>query len=525
LRWSASAARTGATRPEKIMVIQEPERNTERNELIEISQIKITLRMRRTDEDRIRDLAESIKGIGLLHPVSVAEKDGEYILLAGFHRIGAYKILGLKQIPSTIRKSDEIIDQLIACEENLVRSELNAIQTAEHIVRREELLIALGRKAVVGNNQYTESKITNEDLARQMGFTRRTYQYKRSVANLNEEAKDLLCETRFAENLMDMVKLQKEPDHIQIEIAKLLASGESNTFRRAWVVAHMKNKKDNWTEDVKSKKEAIGIPKSIMRWDRTDNELTRICSLVSGSEELQKIKVNAQFGTNQIHNYTMNPEQSRWFVEFYSKRGELVLDNFCGRGTNIITAAYLGRRCVAYDLSTANLASIRTACLEHTNISDEDLVLHQSCGIELAEYADDSDIFDLILNDPPYIYGAEEYGDDKRDLSLVKSIGSFNERMEICLINLKRLIKPSNFQTKEFHPIIMKLGSGRRGQTGLIDMSSEVETIARKIGLVIHDKIFNELRSAFQSFNLKRCLEHKYTVKSHETNLVMVKYL
>ena len=30
----------------------------ERTESIEISQIKITLRMRRTDEDRIRDLAE-----------------------------------------------------------------------------------------------------------------------------------------------------------------------------------------------------------------------------------------------------------------------------------------------------------------------------------------------------------------------------------------------------------------------------------------------------------------------------------
>ena len=93
-----------------------------------------------------------------------------------------------------------MIDQLVECEENLVRSELNAIQTAEHIVRREQLLIDLGRKAVVGNNQYTEEKITNDDLARQMGYTKRTYQYKRSVAKLNPEAKDLLSETKFADN-------------------------------------------------------------------------------------------------------------------------------------------------------------------------------------------------------------------------------------------------------------------------------------------------------------------------------------
>ena len=49
-----------------------------------------------------------------------------------------------------------------------MRYENNAITTAESIIKRENLLIALGKKAVVGNNQYTEDKITNEDLARQM---------------------------------------------------------------------------------------------------------------------------------------------------------------------------------------------------------------------------------------------------------------------------------------------------------------------------------------------------------------------
>ena len=495
----------------------------ERTESIEISQIKITLRMRRTDEDRIRDLAESIKGIGLLHPVSVAEKDGDFILLAGFHRIGAYKLLGLQQIPATIRKSDELIDQLIACEENLVRSELNAIQTAEHIVRREKLLIALGRKAVVGNNQYSESKITSEDLARQMGYTRRTYQYKRSVANLNEEAKDLLCETKFADNLMDMVKLQKEPDQIQVEIAKLLASGESRTFRRAWVVAHMKYKQDKWTDEVKSKIEEIGIPKSIMRWDRIDNNLSRMCSLVNKSEKTKVQKVVAQFGTSEINNYQMNPEMSKWFINFYSNEGDLILDNFCGRGTNVIAGASLGRRVVAFDLAQENLTLIESTCLEHTQIKPDDLVLHHSCGVVLKEYGSRESIFDLCLTDPPYL-GAEQYGDDPRDLCLLKDVDSYNKKMERCLTNLKRLIKPSDFKKKIFHPVVMKLGSVRRGETGLVDMATEIEIIARKVGLVLHDKIHNELHSAYQSYNLHRCIENGYTVKSHETSVVLVKY-
>ena len=480
--------------------------------------------MRRTDEQKVQDLAESIKGIGLLHSISVAEDNGKYILLSGLHRVESFKLLGRDEIPALVHKSDDLTNSLIEVEENLCRSDLNAIQTAEHIVKREELLTALGRKAKAGNNQYTEEKITNEDLARSMGLTRRTYQYKKCVANLHPEAKDILCETRFAENLMDMVKLQKAPDHIQIEVANLLASGQARSFRRAWVVAHMKFGADKWGDEIKNTKEAVGIPKSIMRFDKTENKLSRICYLVNGDEELRKAKASVQFGTNQISNYTMNPEHSRWFLEFYSKPGDLVLDNFCGRGTNIITAAFLGRRVVGYDLSPQNLAAIRSAVLEHTDIDAADLRLHHACGVELSEYSNESDKFDLILNDPPF-YDSEKYdNNDEKDLSNLKDIDEYNQRMEACLVNMKRLIKSSNFKTKVFHPIVMKLGSVRNGKSGLIDMSSEIEPIARKVGLVIHDKIYTELKSAFQSHNLGRCIENKYTVKSHEINLVMVKY-
>lgn len=510
-------------------MVQSRQLNANTTDVIEIpiDEIKVNRRMRRTDEERIKDLAESIKNIGLLHNISIATKNGSYVLLSGLHRLEAFKILGRSSIPATVRQSNKHIDELIEVEENLVRSELNAIQTAEHIIKREELLIALGKKAVVGNNQYTEDKITNEDLARQMGYTKRTYQYKRSVANLNPEVKDLLSETKFAENLMDMVKLQKEPDHIQLEVANLLMCGQARTFRRAFVMAQMKFKQNRWKDDVKEIKDKIGIPKSIMKWERQNTELTQICSLVSDAEGTRVNKREAQFGTNPIRNYQTNPEMSRWFINFFSKEGDLVMDNFAGRGSNLIAAAYEGRRVVGYDLSTTNLGLIRSTCLEHTQIKPEDLTLHHSCGVELAEYKTFTDHFDLIINDVPYIFGAEDYesGDD-RDLCKVKNLDEYHKRMEVCLENMKRLIKPSSWKDRIFHPIVMKVGSGRRNTlgTGLVSMDVELEIIARKIGLTIHDKIFNELRSAFQSYNVGRCIENKYTVKSHECSLVMVKY-
>ena len=60
--------------------------------------------------------------------------------------------------------------------------------------------------------------------------------------------------------------------------------------------------------------------------------------------------------------------------------------------------------------------------------------------------------------------------------------------MTECLTNLKRLIKPSCWETKEFHPIVLKVGSGRRGEMGLIDLATEFELIARGLDLVLHDK-------------------------------------
>ena len=55
-------------------------------------------------------------------------------------------------------------------------------------------------------------------------------------------------------------------------------------------------------------------------------------------------------------------------------------------------------------------------------------------------------------------------------------------------------------------------------------MATEMELVARKVGLVLHDKVVNVLNSQFAMFNLSKCIDHKYSLKVHETNLVWVKY-
>jgi len=496
---------------------------------IPINKIRVINRMRKIDENNVSGLMTSIKEVNLLHPIQVAKRGDEYIILSGNHRREAFLRLGKEVIPAVVREDDALVNQLVEIEENIVSKKNNAIEEAIAIVRREEILIQLGRKAVVGSNQYTDDKITNTELAKQLGISRRVYSYKKQVANIIPKAQKKLSDTKFADNLMDMVHLSKQTEEIQSEVAKVLAAGEATTYKRAFVLANLKFTEDTWSEENKQLKSEIQTPKSIMRFTRTKDRLNDLCMLVSHNEKLRKKKRSAMFGTNVINNYTMNPNHSRWFIKYYSKEGDFVMDNTCGLGSNLIAAAYEGRKVIGFDLNKDKVDAIRDVIRNHTQLNDEDIQLHHSCGVDMVEYADGSAWIDMIINDIPYIFSTEKYINeegnvDPRDLCNLSKLDDFYERVEVMMKNMKRLIKKSNYSKKVFKPIIMKVGSQRKQGEGFFDMATDIELIGRRLNLKLHDKIYNELKQSFQSFTYKTCFDNRYTVKLQECNLVFVDY-
>ena len=492
---------------------------------IPIASIRVLTRLRSTSPERVGDIAESVSLLGLLHPVSVSRSGDKYVLNSGHHRVEAFKALGKKTIPATVRDGDELLDQLVEVMENICRAEMTAIQLGDHIVKREELLQKLGRRSSSGENRWTRNGVTNEELAKSMGINKRTYQYKKSVAALNPEVKDILNETEYADNLMDMVKLVKESDEVQLEVANLLATGKVSTFKRALVKARCKLFPFNWNDEQQRLKDLVGSPKSVMKWSGSSSALSHLCKLVSSDEDCRKTKqMGKELKEVEVQNYSQHPDHAAHFINFYSKEGETIADVMAGRGTNLLVGAALGRKVVGYDLSVQNLEAVRSACLEHTEIAPDDLVLHHSDGVTLKEYEGQEEIWDLVTFDPPYVFNAETYGNDERDLCNIKDLDAFNAKLEECLLNLKRLVKTSSFANKEFHPIVIKVGSGRRGKNGLTCMATEVEIIARRIGLILHDKVINVLDSQWGMVNASRCIDHHYSLKVHETNLVFVKY-
>ena len=491
---------------------------------IPVGDIQVINRLRKTDASKIQELATSISDIDLLHPIAVAEKDNNYVLLSGEHRLSAFKLLERPTIPCVVRENNPLINQLVEVSENLCSNRLNAIEESNAIVMREKILIQLGRKAIVGSNQYTEDKVTNKELANQLGISRRVYQYKKQVANLHPKVQEMLGETKFANNMMDMVRLSKQSKEVQMEVAKILYNNRTTTFRQAFVVAKLRLIPDAWSVENKKLREEIQAPKSVMKFERKKDKLNDICLTVSHNEALRRTKKTALFGTNEVSNYTMLPEHSRWFIKYFSNEGDLICDNTCGRGTNLLAAAYENRRIIGFDLNKNNLDCIREALTDHIGLSEVDYKLHHSCGVEMVEYAEHVEMVDMFINDIPYIMNAEKYNDDPRDLGNISNLDDFYARVEVMMLNMKRLIKKSDYDKGIFKPIIMKVGSQRRGTKGLIDMATDIQMIARKHSLILHDLIMNELRPSMQSYIMNTSFQKRFTLKLHESNLVFVRY-
>lgn len=100
---------------------------------------------REFDQDRLKELSDSIRQYGVLQPLVVSRKethldDGsvkvEYELIAGERRLRASRLAGVTQVPVVIRTGDDSRAKLeLAIIENLQREDLNPVERAQSFQR------------------------------------------------------------------------------------------------------------------------------------------------------------------------------------------------------------------------------------------------------------------------------------------------------------------------------------------------------------------------------------------------------
>ena len=129
----------------------------DRDEVL-LSAIKPNPKQPRTvfDEDALKELAASIKEVGVLQPPVVRKSGaGTYELIMGERRVRAAKLAGLTSIPVIIRQTpdNELLREAIL--ENIHRSQLNALE-----------------EAAAYNQLLTDFGYTHEELATKLGKSR-----------------------------------------------------------------------------------------------------------------------------------------------------------------------------------------------------------------------------------------------------------------------------------------------------------------------------------------------------------------
>ncbi len=86
---------------------------------------------KRIDDERLKELAESIKHDGVLQPVVVRRKGSRYELIMGERRLQAAKLAGVPTIPIVVRDVRDADALRLAIVENIQRENLNAIEEAQ----------------------------------------------------------------------------------------------------------------------------------------------------------------------------------------------------------------------------------------------------------------------------------------------------------------------------------------------------------------------------------------------------------
>jgi ParB family chromosome partitioning protein len=83
------------------------------------------------NEEHLRELASSIKELGVIQPITVRKKGfGKYELVSGERRCRASKILGLEVIPAYVRIANDQESLEMALVENIQRQDLDPIEIA-----------------------------------------------------------------------------------------------------------------------------------------------------------------------------------------------------------------------------------------------------------------------------------------------------------------------------------------------------------------------------------------------------------
>ncbi|HDM77348.1 MAG TPA: ParB/RepB/Spo0J family partition protein [Deltaproteobacteria bacterium] len=162
------------------------------------------------DEQELEILKESIARRGVLQPIIVTPKNGEYQILAGERRWRAAKKAGFQKVPVIARDADAKEQLFVALIENLQRKDLNCVEEAEAYRCLKE-----------------DFGLTQEEIAKQVGKKRATVANLLRLLSLPDKVLDYLRSDKLSMGHAKVLLALKNKGDIQTYAEKAIDEGLS----------------------------------------------------------------------------------------------------------------------------------------------------------------------------------------------------------------------------------------------------------------------------------------------------------
>jgi uncharacterized ParB-like nuclease family protein len=186
---------------------------------LDVEDIIVAEGRREVNGAAVNKLAASIKEIGLKHPITVRERDGKYYLVAGLHRLEAFKKLGKQHIPATISKMSKVDARLWEIAENLHRADLTKLERDEHVAEWIRLTEQVSSQSATKPQGGRPESGVNA-AARELGVDKDDAHRAVKVAAISEPAKSALREAGLDDKRGAMLTVAREKTP-EAQIAKV----------------------------------------------------------------------------------------------------------------------------------------------------------------------------------------------------------------------------------------------------------------------------------------------------------------
>lgn len=191
------------------------------------------------DEEKIEELAESIKQYGIIQPIIVAKKEDYYQIIAGERRWRAAKKAGIKEVPVVVKEySDREIAE-ISLIENIQREDLNPIEEA------------LSYKQLID-----EYHLTQDELAQRVSKSRTVITNAMRLLKLHKDVQKMLVNGEITAGHARALLALEDPKQ-QLQIAKEIQEKNLSVRETEDLIRTLNEKKP--TAKKKEKDDGMGF--------------------------------------------------------------------------------------------------------------------------------------------------------------------------------------------------------------------------------------------------------------------------